>query len=40
VEILLSGGGRDNSWDPLWQQGDLEINADGISWIRSQIAGE
>lgn len=38
VEMLLSGKGRDDSWDPLWQQGDLEISADGISWIRSQIA--
>lgn len=38
VEMLLSGKGRDDSWDPLWQQGDLKIDADGISWIRSQIA--
>lgn len=37
IEILLSGKGRDNSWDPLWQQGDLEINADGIHWLHSQI---
>ncbi|MGB9119394.1 MAG: hypothetical protein WCE73_02135 [Candidatus Angelobacter sp.] len=38
IEILLSGEGRDNSWDPLWQQSDLQINADGINWIRSQVA--
>jgi hypothetical protein len=38
IEILLSGEGRDNSWDPLWQQSDLQINADGIKWIRSQVA--
>lgn len=37
VEILLSGGGRDNSWDPLWQKRDLEISADGVHWIRSQV---
>jgi hypothetical protein len=37
VEILLSGRGRDNSWDPLWQQEVLEISADVISWIRSQV---
>jgi hypothetical protein len=38
IEILLSGGGRDNSWDPLWQKSDFQINADGIRWIRSQVA--
>jgi hypothetical protein len=38
IEILLSGKGRDNSWDPLWLQGDLELNADGIRWLHSQIA--
>jgi hypothetical protein len=38
IEILLSGEGRDNSWDPLWRHGDLLINADCVSWIRSQIA--
>ncbi|HEY4677136.1 MAG TPA: hypothetical protein VIJ01_08245 [Candidatus Angelobacter sp.] len=38
IEILLSGGGRDNSWDPLWQQNNLEISADGVHWIQSQVA--
>jgi hypothetical protein len=38
VEILLSGKGRDNSWDPLWQTSDLQINVDGISWLKFQIA--
>lgn len=36
IEILLSEKGRDNSWDPLWPQGDLELNADGIRWLHSQ----
>lgn len=34
IQILLSGKGRDNSWDPLWQRSDLQINADGISWLK------
>ena len=38
VEILLAGAGRDNAWDPLWQQNDLEISADTVRWIRSQVA--
>jgi hypothetical protein len=38
IQILLSGKGRDNSWDPLWQRTDLQLNADGISWLKSQMA--
>jgi hypothetical protein len=37
VEILLAGAGRANAWDPLWQQNDLEISADTVHWIRSQV---
>jgi hypothetical protein len=37
IQILLSGKDRDNSWDPLWQRSDLQINADGISYLKSQI---
>lgn len=38
IQILLSGGGRDNSWDPLWQRDDLQINANGIGWLKYQAA--
>jgi hypothetical protein len=35
ITILLSGEGRDNSWDPLWNPSDLTINVDGVNWIHS-----
>lgn len=38
IQILLSGSGRDSSWDPLWQRDDLQINANGIEWLKSQAA--
>jgi hypothetical protein len=38
IQIFLSGGGRDNSWGPLWQRSDLQINANGISWLKLQMA--
>jgi hypothetical protein len=38
IQILLSGEGRDNSWDPLWPQSDLQIDANGISWLKLQMA--
>jgi hypothetical protein len=37
IQALLSGEGRDNSWDPLWEQSDLQINANGMSWLKSQV---
>jgi hypothetical protein len=38
VETLLRGKGRDNSWDPLWRRDLLELDSNGISWIKSQVA--
>ncbi|MGC2744289.1 MAG: hypothetical protein WA672_13945, partial [Candidatus Angelobacter sp.] len=37
IKILLSGKGRDNSWDPLWQRDDLKINTNEIHWLKSQM---
>jgi hypothetical protein len=35
IKIVLSGKGRNNSWDPLWQGDDLQINANEIRWLKS-----
>jgi hypothetical protein len=37
IGILLSGKGQDNSWDPLWQRDDLQINTNEIHWLKSQV---